>query len=70
MTHTPAVVETKQITNEHVAYRIVCCGDEHESTWHTISVLAPDHDAILTERKAEITARHEAMVQWRAKVSK
>jgi len=67
MTHTPEVVETKQINNEHVAYRIVCCNDPHESTWHTISVLIADHETELEARKAEITARHEAMVVWRRK---
>jgi hypothetical protein len=78
MTHTPKIVEAKQISNSYTAYRIVCCGEAcdpsrctasaHtcEETWHTISVSAPDHAGQLAAIKADVAARHELMLEWRA----
>jgi hypothetical protein len=76
--HTSKIVETKQINNETVAYRIVCCDaacssscspSNHvcEDTWHTVSTSVPDHDALLEQHKKDAETRHEAIIQWRLK---
>ena len=67
VSHEPKVVEWKQVSNEQVAYRIVCCEDPAESSWHTIHVAHPDHEDWLEDRKAEVAKRHEAMEKWREK---
>jgi hypothetical protein len=73
MTHTPEVLETKEINDEQVAYRIRCCGDVTTDSWHTISVLCPTtedprtHEQQLEERKADVATKHEAKITWRAK---
>jgi hypothetical protein len=66
MTHTPKVIEAKQLNNEYVSYCVQCCGDALETTWHTMHVAAPDHEGQLATIKADVTARHELMLQWRA----
>lgn len=77
--HEPKIVEQRQVTNELVAYRLVCCGEScseekcangaHacEDTWHTFHVLDPEIDAKLAERKSEVAKRHAAIVAWRSK---
>jgi hypothetical protein len=73
MTHTPEVIETRELNDEQVGYRIRCCGDATTESWNTISVMVPSqqeprtHDEILTAVKADVAARHEAKLQWRAK---
>lgn len=72
------VIESKQVTNELVSYRVVCCGelcswescspDSHscEDTRITLHLDA-DHDKKLAEYKSTVEARHHKMKQWRAK---
>lgn len=78
MSHEAKIVEKRQISNEFVAYRIVCCeqacGQDcmphaHvcEDSWHTVSIHRDDHEGYLEERKAEVVARHEKMSAWREK---
>ena len=74
--HKPEIVERKQVSNELVSYRIVCCGEKcgkqctnaahicHD-TWHTIHVKVPDHAGILEKEKIIIAGNHEAMLAWR-----
>jgi hypothetical protein len=66
-THTPEIVETKELTDDQVAYLIRCCGDPSTDSWHTISVLCPNHEEQLVDRKATVAAKHEAKVAWRQK---
>jgi hypothetical protein len=63
--HTPKIIQAKQVNNENVSYCIQCCDDPMEVTWHTIHILAPDHQAVLEDRKKEIATRHEAITAWR-----
>lgn len=77
--HEPKIVERRQVSNELVAYRLVCCGEEcsvercvdgaHtcEDTWHTFNVSDPGIDAKLEDRKSEVAQRHAAIISWRAK---
>lgn len=65
MAHTVEILEIKEVSDELVSYRLRCCGEELSDTWHTLSVLIPDHDGQLESRKAEIAARHQAKVAWR-----
>lgn len=79
MEHKPKVVETKQISNEFVSYRIVCCDEacsrerctpqahQCEESVHTISINADNHDALLQEQMDIIATRHEKMHNWRSK---
>jgi len=82
MSHEPQIVEAKQVTNEQVSYRIVCCGescsqetcrrDAHscEDSWATLSIHDDDHESKLKAYKQEVAARHETMTAWRHKNSK
>src|SRR5229473_7241062 len=66
MTHTPEVVETKELNDEQVAYRLRCCGDPLSDSWHTMMALSfPDHEGSLGEIKTQVAARHEAKIAWR-----
>jgi hypothetical protein len=76
MDHNPIVVDVKQVNNEQVAYRIVCCGaacgdactpSNHvcEDSWHTMHVAEPDHDAKIKFLMKEIASRHEQITKWR-----
>ena len=78
MTCKAEVIESKQVNNEMVSYRIVCCGEkcsekckpsahQCEDSWHTLSVTIEDHASRLELRKAEVEARHTKMKSWRAK---
>lgn len=78
----PEIVEKRQLTNEYVAYRIVCCGEhchpDHcapnahvcEESWHTVSIHRDDHDSYMQEKLAEVAARHTKMKAWREKHGK
>src|SRR5713226_5526395 len=66
MTHTPIIVETKELDDEQVAYRVRCRGDPLSDSWHTMMAASlPDHESALTEVKTEAALRHEAKVAWR-----
>lgn len=79
MEHTPKVVGQKQVNNEQVAYRIVCCDEtcsrqtcvptSHncEDTWHTIAINLDNHDELLQEQLTIVAARHAKMHDWRSK---
>lgn len=76
--HTPEIIETKQVSNEQVSYRIVCCGEkcsekckpaEHvcEDSWVTLSVKNDNHEAQLEIEKGKIAERHAKMAAWKEK---
>lgn len=76
----PEVIETIQVNNENVSYRIVCCGekcgsacrpDAHKCEDSRITLhLDTDHDPQLEEYKAKVAARHTKMKAWREKHGK
>lgn len=75
MTHTPKVVETKELNDEQVSYRLRCCDDPTSDSWHTMSVLPPKdekddkrtHEQQLDELKVIVGDKHAAKVAWREK---
>jgi hypothetical protein len=77
MSHTIEIIDTKELSDEHVAYLFRCCGDPTTDSWHTISVLHEPtkedprtHDEVLEEMKTKHAAKHEAKVAWRKKMKK
>lgn len=81
LTHEPKVVAARQVSNEQVSYRIVCCEEKCEiradkcqpahhvceDSWHTMSIHSDDHEWQLAAAKAKVAARHAKMTEWRGK---
>ena len=67
MAHTLEIIETKELSDTFVSYKICCCGDSVHSSWHTISVTVLDHTADIEAAKKKVSDLHEAKLQWRAK---
>lgn len=77
MSHAIEIVETKELSDELVSYKLRCCGDPTTDACHTISVLHEPtkedprtHDEVLEEMKVKHAAKHEAKVAWRKKMQK
>jgi hypothetical protein len=70
MAHTPEIIETKEVNDMFVAYKIRCCGEEMHTSVHTVSVLIPDHTEAIEAAKKSVSDLHEAKVQWRNKQGK
>lgn len=68
--HDAIVVETKEVNDGMVAYRIRCCDEEMTDSWHTVSVIASDLEQSLEDAKQRVAALHDAKVQWRQKNQK
>lgn len=67
--HTSSVVETKELSDELVAYRVRCCDDPTTDSWHTASVLI-DHSESLKAHCQQVEARHERKRLWREGIKK
>lgn len=69
-THTVSVVDTKEVTDEHVAYLLRCCDDPTTDSWHTmLCVPSVDdkrtHQQQIDELATIVSAKHEAKLAWR-----
>ena len=62
--HTTEIVETKELNDEEVSYRVRCCGDPKTDSWHTASVMF-DHSESLSNHHQQVRNRHERMQAWR-----
>ncbi len=74
VSHTPAVVETKELHDEGVSYLIRCCDDPTTDCSLAISlwsVATKDSsntwDQQLSEKLTEVAQKHEAKLAWRLK---
>lgn len=69
-THTVTVADTREVTDEHVAYLLRCCDDPTTDSWHSMPCVptAADprtHQQQIDDLASIVSAKHEAKLVWR-----
>lgn len=72
MSHEIELLEVKELSDEQVAYRYRCCGEEMTDSWVTVHVTLPeaDHQQAISIHVDGMKTRHEAKVAWRKKMGR
>lgn len=72
MSHSVELLEVKELSDDQVAYRYRCCGEEMTDSWVTVHVTLPqeEHDTAVKIHVDGLKSRHEAKVAWRRKMGR